>query len=165
LVKPYPRSRSSSYGATASPRLTRDGGRPRRVDRAIGAGGRDLDAAPVPASTPMWNLRQDRRVRTPCFSNSHSPGPHSFRPVLSTTRPSSRQPATGRVSATRCRGSRPHRSGDCASARSCPTNTRAVHRYPCSRPDGRSGPSPSVPAHVALDWLTHRVRADGDSSY
>src|SRR3954464_14038606 len=40
---------------------------------------------PVSAFTPMCNLRQNRRVLVPCFSISHSPGPHSF-PVLSTSR-------------------------------------------------------------------------------
>src|SRR5204863_5568496 len=25
---------------------------------------------PVPASTPMWNFRRDRRVRVPCFSTN-----------------------------------------------------------------------------------------------
>ena len=42
--------------------------------------------SPVSASTPRCNFRQDRRVRAPCFSTSHSPGPHSRRPVLSTSR-------------------------------------------------------------------------------
>lgn len=42
--------------------------------------------SPVSASTPMCSLRQDRRLRVPCFSISHSPGPHSRRPVLSTSR-------------------------------------------------------------------------------
>ena len=41
---------------------------------------------PVSASTPRCNFRQDRRVRVPCFSTSHSPGPHSRRPVLSTSK-------------------------------------------------------------------------------
>ena len=41
---------------------------------------------PVSASTPRCSLRQDRRVFVPCFSTSHSPGPHSCRPVLSTSR-------------------------------------------------------------------------------
>ena len=41
---------------------------------------------PVSASTPMCSLRQDRRLRVPCFSTSHSPGPQSRRPVLSTSR-------------------------------------------------------------------------------
>src|SRR5829696_8012818 len=41
---------------------------------------------PVSASTPRCSLRHDRRVRVPCFSISHSPGPHSLSPVLSTNR-------------------------------------------------------------------------------
>ena len=41
---------------------------------------------PVTASKPMWNLRQERRLLVPCFSTSHSPGPLSFRPELSTSR-------------------------------------------------------------------------------
>src|SRR3954469_22774389 len=41
---------------------------------------------PVSASRPMCNFRQDRRALVPCFSTSHSPGPQSLRPVLSTKR-------------------------------------------------------------------------------
>src|SRR5215216_4794215 len=41
---------------------------------------------PVSASLPRCNFRQDRRALVPCFSTSHSPGPHSVRPVLSTSR-------------------------------------------------------------------------------
>ena len=41
---------------------------------------------PVSASMPMCSFRQDRRVLVPCFSSSHSPAPHGFRPVLSTSR-------------------------------------------------------------------------------
>jgi hypothetical protein len=45
--------------------------------------------SPVSASPPRCSFRQDRRVqdrrvRAPCFSTSHSPGPQSRRPVLST---------------------------------------------------------------------------------
>ena len=49
------------------------------------------------ASTPRWSFLQDRRVLVPCFSISHSPGPHSFRPVLSTNRckGSASPPASG----------------------------------------------------------------------
>src|SRR4051794_22082537 len=43
----------------------------------------DATIRPVSASTPMWSFRQDRRTLVPCFSISHSPGPQSFRPVLS----------------------------------------------------------------------------------
>src|SRR3954454_14150107 len=46
----------------------------------------DATIRPVSASTPIWSLRQDRRTLVPCFSISHSPGPQSFRPVLSTSR-------------------------------------------------------------------------------
>ena len=46
----------------------------------------DARICPVPASTPMCSLRQDRRLWVPCFSISHSPGPHSRRSVLSTSR-------------------------------------------------------------------------------
>jgi hypothetical protein len=35
---------------------------------------------------PRCSLRQDRRVLVPCFSSSHSPAPHRFNPVLSTSR-------------------------------------------------------------------------------
>src|SRR3954452_14446115 len=62
---------------------------------------------PVSASRPRCNLRQDRRVLVPCFSISHSPGPHSFRPVLSTSRCTGSVPDRGRgtssVSARRLR--------------------------------------------------------------
>jgi hypothetical protein len=34
---------------------------------------------------PICNFFQDRRFFVPCFSISHSPGPHSFKPVLSTS--------------------------------------------------------------------------------
>jgi hypothetical protein len=34
----------------------------------------------------MCSFGQDRRVFMPCFSISHSPAPHSFNPVLSTSR-------------------------------------------------------------------------------
>ena len=34
----------------------------------------------------MCSLRQDRRLRVPCFSISHSPGPHNRSLVLSTNR-------------------------------------------------------------------------------
>ena len=58
---------------------------------------------PVPASTPRCSVRHDRRVAVPCFSSSHSPLPHSFRPVLSTSRckgpappPASAPPDRGR---------------------------------------------------------------------
>jgi hypothetical protein len=40
----------------------------------------------LPAEAPVLGLRQDRRVRVPCFSVSHSPAPQSLRPVLSTSR-------------------------------------------------------------------------------
>src|SRR3954464_13314560 len=69
---------------------------------------------PVSASTPRCNFRQDRRLQEPCFSTSHSPGPHSFSPVLSTSRctgsasrPASALPdrgrGTSRVAARRLR--------------------------------------------------------------
>ena len=55
----------------------------------------------------MWSLRQDRRTLVPCFSISHSPGPQSFRPVVSTSRCIGALPAFGRgtpsVSARRLR--------------------------------------------------------------
>src|SRR3954469_9671682 len=35
---------------------------------------------PVTASKPMCSLRHERRLRVPCFSTSHSPGPPSFSP-------------------------------------------------------------------------------------
>ena len=38
------------------------------------------------ASKPMCSLRQERRLLVPCFSTSHSPGPPSFSPELSTSR-------------------------------------------------------------------------------
>ncbi len=41
---------------------------------------------PVPASTPRCSARHHRRVAVPCFSSGHSPLPHSFRPMLSTSR-------------------------------------------------------------------------------
>jgi len=41
---------------------------------------------PVSASTPMWSFRQDRRTFAACFSTSHSPGPQSLSPVLSTSK-------------------------------------------------------------------------------
>jgi hypothetical protein len=46
----------------------------------------DATIWPVSASTPRCSFRQDRRVLEPCFSTSHSPAPHNFSPVLSTTK-------------------------------------------------------------------------------
>ena len=40
--------------------------------------------SPETASKPICNLCHERRFVVPCFSTSHSPGPFSFRPVLST---------------------------------------------------------------------------------
>ena len=37
----------------------------------------------VSAFIPMCSFRQDRRVRVPCYSGSHSPEPHSFAPCCS----------------------------------------------------------------------------------
>lgn len=56
---------------------------------------------PVLASTPRCSLRHDRRVRVPCFSINHSPAPHSFKPVLSTSK---------------CRGCAPSPSPTCGVA-------------------------------------------------
>ena len=62
---------------------------------------------PVAASTPRCSLRQERRIFVPCFSVSHSPGPPSLRPVLSTSRCTGPEPGldrgrgTSRVSARR----------------------------------------------------------------
>ena len=39
---------------------------------------------PVSASTGMWSFLQNRRALVACFSTSHSPGPQSLSPVLST---------------------------------------------------------------------------------
>ena len=69
----------------------------------------DATIRPVSASTPRCSFRQDRRLLVPCFSISHSPGPHSFRPVLSTSRCtgsaslSDRGRGTSKVSALRLR--------------------------------------------------------------
>jgi len=41
---------------------------------------------PVPTSMPKCSFRHDRRVRVPCLSTSHSPGPHSCSLVLPTSR-------------------------------------------------------------------------------
>lgn len=41
---------------------------------------------PLAASTPTCSFFQARRRWVPCFSASHSPGPHSLTPVLSTRR-------------------------------------------------------------------------------
>src|SRR3954471_10723505 len=62
----------------------------------------------VSASTPRCSFRQARRVRVPCFPTSHSPGPPSFSPVLSTSRCSGpplpeRGRGTSRVAARRDR--------------------------------------------------------------
>src|SRR4051812_20579576 len=70
----------------------------------------DATIRPVSASTPTWSFRQDRRLLAPCFSTSHSPGPQSFRPVLSTSRCtgsaslSDRGRGTSKVSARRAQG-------------------------------------------------------------
>jgi hypothetical protein len=51
---------------------------------------------PVSASTPMWSFRQHRRALAAYFSTSHSPGPQSLRPVLSTSRWTGSLPGRGR---------------------------------------------------------------------
>src|ERR1700730_16454585 len=51
---------------------------------------------PVSASTPIWSFLQDRRVLVACFGTSHSPGPQSLSPVLSTSRCSGSLPGRGR---------------------------------------------------------------------
>jgi hypothetical protein len=60
---------------------------------------------PVSASTPIWSFRQDRRTFAACFSTSHSPGPQSLSPVLSTSKWTGSLPGrsgdTGNVSARR----------------------------------------------------------------
>ncbi len=65
--------------------LVEQGADLRRVVHVLG-GQRRRTIRPVPASTPRCSMRHDRRVAVPCFSSSHSPLPHSFRPVLSTSR-------------------------------------------------------------------------------
>ncbi len=54
----------------------------------------------MPASSPMCSFFQARRVFVPCFSISHSPAPHSFRPVLSTSRCTGSRPVLRRSCAT-----------------------------------------------------------------
>jgi len=49
----------------------------------------------VSASTPMWSFRRTTRLAA-CFSTSHSPGPQSLRPVLSTSRWTGSLPGRGR---------------------------------------------------------------------
>lgn len=63
---------------------------------------------PVSASTATWSLRHYRRVFVPCFSSSHSPEPHSFSPMLSTSRCTGPEPGRGREPrpSTRLGGSR-----------------------------------------------------------
>ena len=68
----------------------------------------DATIRPVSASVARCSFLQARRRLVPCFSTSHSPGPHSRRPVLSTSRcTGSRSPRRGRgtssVSARRLR--------------------------------------------------------------
>ena len=41
---------------------------------------------PLCASIPTCSFLHERRFLVPCFSISHSPGLHSFSPVLSTSR-------------------------------------------------------------------------------
>ena len=54
----------------------------------------------MPASVPICSLRQDRRVRVPCFSSSHSPDPHGVSPVLSTSRCMEPEPGRGDAAAS-----------------------------------------------------------------
>src|SRR5438094_6388390 len=56
-------------------------------------GGNDLSRV---ASTPMWSFLQHRRTFAACFSTSHSPGPQSLSPVLSTSKWTGSPPARGR---------------------------------------------------------------------
>ncbi len=53
----------------------------------------DATIWPVSASTPRCSFRLARRLLVPCFSTNHSPAPHNFSPVLSTSK------WTGRTSA------------------------------------------------------------------
>lgn len=46
----------------------------------------EATVVPLPASIPRCSFRHDRPILVPCFSCSHSPAPHSQRPVLSTIR-------------------------------------------------------------------------------
>ena len=106
---------------------------------------------------PRCSFRQDRRVLVPCFSISHSPGPHSFRPVLSTSR------CTGSLPGPRPRHLQrlgPAAEGACGPARrdraragggwsrsalrsgAAPGGTRPA----ASAPSGSPGPSRGLPA-------------------
>ena len=90
---------------------------------------------PVSASTPRCSLRQDRRGLVPCFSTSHSPGPHSFRPVLSTSRCTGSLPERGAAAPPT---SRPGGSGSSGPAR----RDRARAGEGWSRSAPRSGAAP-----------------------
>src|SRR6516165_3058620 len=46
-------------------------------------GGNDLSSVGV---HPIWSFRQDRRTFAACLSTSHSPGPQSLNPVMSTSK-------------------------------------------------------------------------------
>ena len=101
---------------------------------------------PVSASTPTCILRQDRRVRVPCFSTSHSPAPQSFRPVLSTSRcrgsppPHRRGRGTSSVSALR------HRVVWSGTARSSPSRPMTEPISPSVWRNGRRNTARSVSA-------------------
>ena len=76
---------------------------------------------PVSASMPRCSFRQDRRVLVPCFSISHSPAPHSFRPVLSTSRCMGSPSLRGRGRGTSSVSARRHRVVWSGTARSSPS--------------------------------------------
>ena len=46
-------------------------------------GGNDLSSVGV---HPIWSFRQDRRTFAACLSTSHSPGPQSLNPMMSTSK-------------------------------------------------------------------------------
>src|SRR5215207_5304842 len=77
---------------------------------------------PVSASVARWSIFQARRRLVPCFSSNHLPGPHSRRPVLSTSRCTGSLPAFGRgTSSVSARRLRVEGSG---TARSRPSHCR-----------------------------------------
>ena len=53
--------------------------------------------APLNEAIRATTLIAALQVRVPCFSSSHPPDPHSFSPVLSTSRCTGAEPGRGRA--------------------------------------------------------------------
>src|SRR3954470_4462843 len=111
---------------------------------------------PVSASTPRGNFRQDRRLQEPCFSTSHSPGPHSFSPVLAPSR------CTGSASAPCIGVTRPwpgHLQAGCPAAQGGVVRDREIEAEQAD--DGADQPF-GLPVRQTEHSAERQSRQDGE---